>query len=171
MNTNESIYDFAMKLTTIVSGIHSLGEMVEEISGIKKFLQGVLQDSCRLLPPLSSSATSKTCQLRKLLVVLRFIRRDVMVMKSKRGRNTSYSHMRSGSHIRKVMMWLTFLFQVRGDVRAITRKTEVADVIADAADVEVEEVVTIPHKLRTMPTLEKDKSMIKCYSCGKYGLQ
>ena len=41
MNDGESIDDFAMKLTTIVSDICSLGDMVEEISIVKKFLQAV----------------------------------------------------------------------------------------------------------------------------------
>ena len=41
MMDDESIDDFSMKLTTIVSGIHSLGDMVEEISVVKKFLRDV----------------------------------------------------------------------------------------------------------------------------------
>ena len=61
-----------------------------------------------------------------------------MAMKTKRRRNTSYSHMRSGSHRRKGMMRLTLLFQVRGDVAAITRKTKVVDMVVDVV---VEEAV------------------------------
>ena len=61
MKDGESIDDFIMKLTTIVSGIHSLGDIVNEISVVKKFLRVVPQDACRLLPPSSSSATSRTC--------------------------------------------------------------------------------------------------------------
>ena len=41
MKDGESIDDFAMKLATIVSGICSLGNMVEEISVVKKFLRAV----------------------------------------------------------------------------------------------------------------------------------
>ena len=41
MKDDESIDDFAMKLTTIVSGIRSLGDVVEEISIVKKFLQAI----------------------------------------------------------------------------------------------------------------------------------
>ena len=104
MKDGESIDDFAMKLTTIVSDIRSLGNVVEEISIVKKFLQAVSQDSCRLLPPLSSSATSITCRLRRSLVVLRSMRRDFVATKRKRRINTSYSHMRSGSHGRKKKM-------------------------------------------------------------------
>ena len=42
MNDSESIDDFAMKLTTIVSNIRSLSDMVEEIFVVKKFLRVVL---------------------------------------------------------------------------------------------------------------------------------
>ena len=42
MKNGESIDDFAMKLTTIVNDIHSLGDVVEEISVVKKFLRAVL---------------------------------------------------------------------------------------------------------------------------------
>ena len=38
MKDGESIDDFAMKLTTIVSDIRPLGDIVEEISVVKKFL-------------------------------------------------------------------------------------------------------------------------------------
>ena len=38
---DESIGDFAMKLTMIVSGIRSLGDKVEEISIVKKFLRPI----------------------------------------------------------------------------------------------------------------------------------
>ena len=41
MKDSDSIDDFSMKLTTIVSGIHSLGDKVEEISLVKKFLRAV----------------------------------------------------------------------------------------------------------------------------------
>ena len=91
MKDGESIDDFAMKLTTIVSSIHSLG-VVEEISVIKKFLQAVPPRSYRLLPPSSSSMISRTCQLRRSFVVLRSMRRDFVTTKTKRRRNTSYSH-------------------------------------------------------------------------------
>ena len=38
MKNGESINDFAMKLTMIVNGIRSLGDVVEEISVVKKFI-------------------------------------------------------------------------------------------------------------------------------------
>ena len=38
MKDGESIDDFAMKLTTIISDIRSLGDMVEQISVVMKFL-------------------------------------------------------------------------------------------------------------------------------------
>ena len=41
MKDGEPIDDFAINLTTIVSGIHSLGDVVEEISVVKKFLRAV----------------------------------------------------------------------------------------------------------------------------------
>ena len=43
MKEGESIDNIALKLTTIVSGIHSLGDIMEEISVVKKFL--------RIVPP------------------------------------------------------------------------------------------------------------------------
>ena len=104
MKDGESIDDFAMKLMTIVSDIHSLGDMVEEISIVKKFLRAVLQYSCRLLPPLSSSTISITCRLRRSLVILRSMRRDFVATKRKRRINSFYSHMRSGPHGRKGKM-------------------------------------------------------------------
>ena len=75
------------------------------------------------------------------MVVLRFMRRDFMATKTKMRRNTFYPHMRSDSHEQKRKMQMTLLFQVRGDVIAITKKkkkkkTEVVDVVA-------EEVITI----------------------------
>ena len=42
MKDSVSIDDFTMKLTTIVTNIHSLGDKVKEISVIKKFLPIVL---------------------------------------------------------------------------------------------------------------------------------
>ena len=39
MKDGESIKNFAMKLIMIVTDIHSLGEKVEEISIVKKFLE------------------------------------------------------------------------------------------------------------------------------------
>ena len=42
MKDSESIDDFAMKFKTIVSGIRSLGDMVEKIFFVKKFLRAVL---------------------------------------------------------------------------------------------------------------------------------
>ncbi|XP_022955161.1 inositol transporter 4-like isoform X3 [Cucurbita moschata] len=41
MKNGESIDDFSMKLTIIVSGIRSIGDMVEEIFVVKKFLRAV----------------------------------------------------------------------------------------------------------------------------------
>ena len=41
MKDDKLIDDFAMKLMTIVSDIRSLGDMVEEISVVKKFLRAV----------------------------------------------------------------------------------------------------------------------------------
>ena len=57
MKDGESIDDFAKKLTMI--GIHLLGDIVEEISVVKKFLELFPQDSCKLLSPSSNSTTSK----------------------------------------------------------------------------------------------------------------
>ena len=56
------------------------------------------------------------------MVVLRFMRRDFMATKTKMRRNTFYPHMRSDSHEQKRKMQMTLLFQVRGDVIAITKK-------------------------------------------------
>ena len=42
MKYDELIDDFTMKLTTIVTNIRSLGDMVEEIAVVKKFLRAVL---------------------------------------------------------------------------------------------------------------------------------
>ena len=54
------------------------------------------------------------------------------------------------------MMWLTLLFQVRGDVVAITRKTKDVDVVVDMdADVVAEEALTIAHKPMIIPTLRR----------------
>ena len=68
MKESESIEDFAMKETMIVTDIRFLGNKVEEIFIIKKFLLVVplpkkkkKKSSCRLLPLLSSLATSRTC--------------------------------------------------------------------------------------------------------------
>ena len=101
MKDGESIDDFAMKLTMIVSNIHPLGDVVEEISVVKKFLRAFPQGSSKLLPLSSSSATSRTCRLRRSLVILRSMRRDFVATKTKRRINTSYSYMRSGSHEQK----------------------------------------------------------------------
>ncbi|XP_023767822.1 uncharacterized protein LOC111916382 [Lactuca sativa] len=41
MKDSESVYDFSMRLNTIVTGIRSLGEKIEEITVMKKFLRAV----------------------------------------------------------------------------------------------------------------------------------
>ena len=51
MKDGELIEDFAMKLTTIVNGIRSLGNMVDEISFVKKFLLAVPLRSMQMLLP------------------------------------------------------------------------------------------------------------------------
>ena len=58
MKDSESIDDFAMKLTTIVSNILSLGDMVEEISVVKKFL--------RVVPPRSMQIVTSIKQFDNL---------------------------------------------------------------------------------------------------------
>ena len=63
------------------------------------------------------------------------------------------THEEGLARTKKKMMRLTLLIQVRRDVVAITRKTEVVDVVVDmVADVVVKEAVTIPHKFVTIPT-------------------
>ena len=101
MKNGESIDDFVKKLTTIVSNICSLGDKLEEISIVKKFVQVVLLRFMELLPPSSISKTSRTCRLRRSLVLLRSMRIDFMATTIKRRRSVSYSHMRSSLHGRK----------------------------------------------------------------------
>ena len=57
----ESIDDFTMKLTTIVSGIRSLGDKVEGSPLLRNSFELFPRDSCRLLPPSNSAVTSRTC--------------------------------------------------------------------------------------------------------------
>ena len=54
-----------------------------------------------------------------------------MAMKTKRRRNTYYSHMRSDSHGRKGKMQMTLFFLVRVDMAAITKKKEIMDAALD----------------------------------------
>ena len=100
MKDSELLDDFAMTLTTIIIGICSLDNKVEEISIVKKFLQVVPQGSCKSLPPSSNLATLRTYHMRSL-VILRPMRRDFVLITVKRKRNTSYSHTMSGLHEKK----------------------------------------------------------------------
>ena len=75
-----------------------------------------------------------------------------MAMKTKRPKNTSYSHMRIGYTDEKNNATNSSFSSMR-DVAAITRKTKVVGVVANmAADVMAEKAVTIPHKPMKMPT-------------------
>ena len=97
--------------------------------------------------------------LKNMLVEKVFVRlkvRQFLVMNTKRRRNTSYSHVWRGSHKRKGMMWLTLLFQVRGDVVAITRKTKIVGVVVDMdVDVVAKSAVTMAHKPTIISTLRR----------------
>ena len=52
MKNGESIDEFVMKLTTIVTDIRSLGTRWRRYSSSRSFFELFSQDSCRLLPPL-----------------------------------------------------------------------------------------------------------------------
>ena len=71
------------------------------------------RDSCRLLPPSNNLVTSRTCQLMRLLVILRFMRRGFMATAIEIRRNTSYSHTMSGSDRQKKRYGWFFLFQYK----------------------------------------------------------
>ena len=138
MKDSELIDDFVMKLTMIVSGIH-LGNMVEEISVVKKFLRAVLPRFMQIVTFIEQFSDLKNMPVEE--VVSRFKVERLCGYEDKRRKNTSYSHIRSDSHGRKRMMWLTLLFKVRRDVAVIQRKTEVVEVAAITRKTEVVDVV------------------------------
>ena len=157
MKNGESIDDFSMKLTTIVSGIRPLGDMVEEIFVVKKFLRAVPPRFMQIFTSIEQFSDLKNMSIEEV-DRLKVHEERLRVYEDKDEKNTSYSHMKSGSHERKRMMQLTLLFQVQGDVAAMTRKIEVVDVVANiVVDVVAEEAVTIPHKPMTMPTPRRTK--------------
>ena len=152
MKDGESIDEFSMKLTMIVSGICSLGDMVEEISVIKKFLRAVPPRFMQIVTSIEQFGNLKNMLVEEVVHRLKVHEERLRGYEDKE-EEKHLLHMKSGSHGRKTMMRLTLFFQVRGDVVAITRKIEVMDVVADMAmDVVAEEVMAIPHKPKTMPT-------------------
>lgn len=59
MKAMGSIDDFTMRLTTIVNQIRVLGNKMEESCVVRKFLRAVPGIFLQIIPPLSSSATSR----------------------------------------------------------------------------------------------------------------
>ena len=165
MKNGESIDDFVKKLTTIVSNICSLGDKLEEISIVKKFVQVVLLRFMELLPPSSISKTSRTCRLRRSLVLLRSMRIDFMATTIKRRRSVSYSHMRSSLHGRKWKMWLILPFQIKGYMTVTIRKVKI---VGMATVMSTKEVETIPHKPMTMLTTRRIKAWSSVTLMKKY---
>ena len=112
MKDGESIDEFSMKLMTIVSSIRSLGNMVEEISIVKKFLRAVLSRFMQIVTSIKQFGDLKSMSIEEVVGRLKVHEERLCSYKDKEERNTSYSHMRSDSHRRKGMIWLTLFFQV-----------------------------------------------------------
>ena len=98
MKDGESIDDFAMKLTTIVSSIRSLGDMVEEISVVKKFLRAVPPRFKQIFNAIEQFGDLNNMSIEEVVGRLKVHEERFVTMKTKRRKNTFYSYMRSGSH-------------------------------------------------------------------------
>ena len=145
-----------MKLTTIISGIRSLDNVVEEISIVKKFFRAVPPRFMQIFTSIEQLSDLKNMSVEAVVGCLKVHEERLHDYEDKEGRNSSY--MRSDSHGRKRKKQMTLLSQVRGDVATITKKTKVVDVVMNvAADVVAEEVVILPHKPIKMPTLRRTR--------------
>ena len=109
MKDGESIEDFAMKLTTIVSVIHSLGDVMEEISIVKKFLRAAPPRFMQIITSIEQFDDLKNMPVEEVVGHLK-VHVERVATKIKRRRNTFYLHMRSGSHGRKRKMQMTLIF-------------------------------------------------------------
>ena len=67
MKDGKSIDDFSMKLMTIVSGIRSLDDVVEEISVVKKFLQVVPQRFMQIVTSIEHFGDLKNMSVEKVV--------------------------------------------------------------------------------------------------------
>ena len=72
MRNGESVDNFAMKLTTIVNGIHSLGDMVEEVSIIKRFLRAVLLRFMQIVTSMEQFGNLKNMLVEEVVACLKF---------------------------------------------------------------------------------------------------
>ena len=169
MKDGESIDDFAMKLTTIVSDIRSLSYSWRRSLSSISFFKLFPWDSCRLLLPSSNSRTSRTCRLRRPLVVLRSMIRDFVAMTIERWSNIAYSHMRSGLHGQKGKMWLILPFsgmKVHGGHNKKSRGCGRGRGHDNGRS--GKEGRDNTSQIHNNVNSWKDKSMIKCYACEKY---
>ena len=67
MKNDESIDDIAMKLTTIINNIHTLGNVVEEISVIKKFLRLVLPRFMQIVTSIEQFSDIKNISVEEVV--------------------------------------------------------------------------------------------------------
>ena len=103
-----------MKLTMIVSDIRSLGDMVEEISVVKKFLRVVPPRFMQIVTSIEQFGDLKNMSVEEVIGCLKVHEERLRGYEDKeKEKKTSYSHMRSGSHGRKRMMQLTFFFKYK----------------------------------------------------------
>ena len=107
MKNGESIDDFAMKLTTIVNDIHSLGDVVEEISVVKKFLRAVLPRFMQIVTSIEQYDDLKNMSVEEVVGRLKVHEEKLCDYEDKE----EEKYMGSGSHEQKRKMQMTLLFQ------------------------------------------------------------
>ncbi|XP_047308408.1 uncharacterized protein LOC124911915 [Impatiens glandulifera] len=98
MMNGESVDDFAIKLTSIMTSICLLGVRVEEIFVVKKIFKDVPKKSIQIVTVIEQFGDLKNMIVEEITGRLKITRRDFTAIKTKRRRITSCSHMVKGCH-------------------------------------------------------------------------
>ncbi|XP_022930088.1 uncharacterized protein LOC111436574 [Cucurbita moschata] len=165
MKDGESIDDFTMKLTTVVSGIRSLGDVVEEISVVKKFLLAILPRFMQIVTSIEQFDDLKNMSVEEV----------VGRLKVHEERLRDYEDKEEGKYLLLTHEeWLARMKKKDAEDSSSSSMSERDSLYKEKrcrghgrgrggrggrdSTTQIDESVNP----------QKNKSMIKCYSCGKY---
>ncbi|PWA73003.1 hypothetical protein CTI12_AA185870 [Artemisia annua] len=99
MKNDESVDDFAMRLNTIVTGIRSLGETIEEITVVKKFLRAVPIRFMQIVTSIEQFGDLKNMTVEEVVGRLKTpMKKDSGIMEINKENHQYCSHMLNGHH-------------------------------------------------------------------------